>query len=292
MNEYLKSLGVCIPCHVKTEQDLALLYRALESIHSQTLQPRQIVLSDDSPMGINTSKILATFPDLNIQVIRNLFAQGIGGNSNFGVSHLNTEWIQVLHQDDWLSASSSYEEIMKEIRDLDQTYRWFLVPGLHEDGSSVVPVWKKSNLFGFNSIGGPSCLFTRNTDFIQYDERFKMLVDVKNYSDYFNSFGNPGIIETPSINYGNPPTRVSRNMSLDQTLEEIDSILKMKSIEVQDIIECLNDSALNSYHRFLLLKLAKENKRISLKLYFRLLGSLLFARLKFKLKNIFESFAQ
>lgn len=292
MNEYLNSLGVCIPCHVKSEQDLALLYRALESIRSQTLQPREIVVSDDSPKGVSSSKIMAAFPELNIQVIRNLLAQGIAGNSNFGVSHLNTEWIQVLHQDDWLTASSSYEEIMKEIRDLDQTYRWFLVSGLHEDGSSIVPVWKKSNLFGFNSIGGPSCLFTRKTDFIQYDERFKMLVDVKNFSDYFNSFGNPGIIETPSISYGNPPTRVSQNMPLDQTLEEINSILKTKAIEFEDIIECLNDSVLNPYHRFLLLKLAKENKRITLNLYFRQLGSLVFARLKFKLKNMFESFAQ
>jgi glycosyltransferase involved in cell wall biosynthesis len=292
VNEYLNSLGVCIPCHVKSEQDLTLLYRALESIRSQTLQPREIVVSDDSPKGVSSSKIMAAFPELNIKVIRNLLAQGIAGNSNFGVSHLNTEWIQVLHQDDWLTASSSYEEIMKEIRDLDQTYRWFLVSGLHEDGSSVVPVWKKSNLFGFNSIGGPSCLFTRNTDFIQYDERFKMLVDVKNYSDYFNSYGNPGIIEPASISYGNPPTRVSQNMPLDQTLEEMNLILKMKAIEFEDIIECLNDSALNPYHRFLLLKLAKENKRINLNLYFRHLGSLVFARLKFKLKNIFESFAQ
>lgn len=292
MNEYLNSLGVCIPCHVKSEQDLALLYRALESIRSQTLQPREIVVSDDSPKGVSSSKIMAAFPELNIQVIRNLIVQGIAGNSNFGVSHLNTEWIQVLHQDDWLTASSSYEEIMKEIRDLDQTYRWFLVSGLHEDGSSIVPVWKKSNLFGFNSIGGPSCLFTRKTDFIQYDERFKMLVDVKNFSDYFNSFGNPGIIETPLISYGNPPTRVSQNMPLDQTLEEMNSILKTKAIEFEDIIECLNDSVLNPYHRFLLLKLAKENKRITLNLYFRQLGSLVFARLKFKLKNMFESFAQ
>ena len=288
MNEHLNSLGVCIPCHITSDQDLTFLYRALESIRYQTLKPREIVLSDDSPKNLNSLKILSAFPELNIRVIRNLFAQGIAGNSNFGVSQLKTEWVHVLHQDDWLSSSSGYEKIIEEIQDLGTNFRWILVSGTHEDGSVIVPLWKKSNLFGFNSIGGPSCLFTRNTDFIQYDERFRMLVDVKNYSDYFNSFGNPGVIKNPLINYGNPPTRVSRNMSPDQTLGELNLILKIKSVQLKDVIECLNDSTLNPYHRYVILKQANENFGISTNFYYRLFGSLLLSRLMFKLKNVFH----
>jgi len=215
-------------------------------------------------------------------MLRNSATQGIAGNTNFGVSYLTTEWIHVLHQDDWLSAPSGYEEIINRIGEFDTTHRWFLVSGRHEDGSIIIPVWKKSNLFGFNSVGGPSCLLTRKTDYIQYDERYRMLVDVKNYSDYFNSFGNPGVIGTPLVNYGNPPTRVSRNMSLDQTLSEIQSILKMESLEIDDVIECLKDSTLNPYHRLLVLKLARENMGIRKVFYARLFVGLLFARLKFK----------
>lgn len=282
MNEHLNSLGVCIPCHIKSEQDLALLYRALQSIRDQTFMPREIVISDDSPESLDHPKIIASFPELNIQMIRNSATQGIAGNTNFGVSYLTTEWIHVLHQDDWLSAPSGYEEIINRIGEFDITHRWFLVSGRHEDGSIILPVWKKSNLFGFNSVGGPSCLLTRKTDYIQYDERYRMLVDVKNYSDYFNAFGNPGVIGTPLVNYGNPPTRVSRNMSLDHTLSEIDSILKMESLEIADVIECLKDSTLNPYHRFLVLKLARKNMGMSKVFYVRLFVCLLFARLKFK----------
>jgi len=282
VNEHPNSLGVCIPCHIKSEQDLALLYRALQSIRDQTLRPREIVISDDSPESPDHSKIIASFPELNIQMLRNSATQGIAGNTNFGVSYLTTEWIHVLHQDDWLSAPSGYEEIINRIGEFDTTHRWFLVSGRHEDGSIIIPVWKKSNLFGFNSVGGPSCLLTRKTDYIQYDERYRMLVDVKNYSDYFNSFGNPGVIGTPLVNYGNPPTRVSRNMSLDQTLSEIQSILKMESLEIDDVIECLKDSTLNPYHRLLVLKLARENMGIRKVFYARLFVGLLFARLKFK----------
>ena len=282
MNEYLNSLGVCIPCHIKSEQDLALLHRALESIRNQTLRPREIVISDDSLESLDHLKIIPKFPELNIQVIRNSMTQGIADNTNFGVSHLTTEWIHVLHQDDWLSAPSSYEEIINRIGEFDPTHRWFLVSGKHEDGSTILPVWRKSNLFGFNSIGGPSCLLTRKSDYIEYDERYRMLVDVKNYSDYFNSFGNPGVIGTPLVNYGNPPTRVSRNVSPGHTLSEIDSILKIESIEIADVIHCLKDSTLNPYHRFLVLKLAKKNMEIPKFVYTRLCVSLLFARLKFK----------
>ena len=282
MNENLNNLGVCIPCHVKNENDLILLHRALESIRIQTLRPREIVISDDSPQSLDHPKIIASFPELNIQVSRNSLTQGIASNSNFGVSHLTTDWIHVLHQDDWLSAPSSYEEIMNRIKEFDKTHRWFLVSGNHEDGSTTLPVWKKSNLFGFNSIGGPSCLFTRTIDYIPYDERYRMLVDVKNYSDYFNSFGNPGVIGTPQLNYGNPPTRVSRNISLDHTLSEIESILKIESLEIADVIKCLKDSTLNPYHRFLILKLARENLAIPKVFYIRLFVGLLFARLKFK----------
>ena len=282
MNEYLNSLGVCIPCHVKSEQDLALLYRALESIRNQTRRPQEIVISDDSHKSLDHLEIITRFPELNIQVIRNSLAQGIAINTNFGVSHLTTEWIHVLHQDDWLSIPSSYEEIMNKIRESDPIHRWFLVSGKHEDGSIIMPVWKKSNLLGFNSIGGPSCLLTRKTDYVQFDERYRMLVDVKNYSEYFNSFGNPGVIGNPLVNYGNPPTRVSRNMSLDETLKEIDSILKMESLETADVIECLKDSTLNPYHRSLVLKLATKNKRISKVVFVWFFMGLLFARLKFK----------
>lgn len=286
MNENFNSLGVCIPCHVNSEEELTLLYRALESIRSQTLRPQEIVLSDDSPTPINSLKILATFPEMNIRVLRNSFTKGIASNSNFGVSYLNTEWVHVLHQDDWLFAATSYREIAKQAEELDQTYRWFLVSGIHEDGSKILPEWKKSNLFGFNSIGGPSCLFIRNEDYIPYDERFRMLVDVKNYSDYFSAFGEPGIIEIPSICYGNPPSRVSRNMTLDQTLGEMNLIFKVKKIEFDDLMECLNDSSLNPYHRYILLKLAKENNRIPVKLYLQLSGNLLYTHLMSKFKRI------
>jgi len=282
VNEYLNSLGVCIPCHIKSEQDLALLHRALESIRNQTHRPREIVISDDSLESLDHLKIIPKFPELNIQVIRNSMTQGIADNTNFGVSHLTTEWIHVLHQDDWLSAPSSYEEIINRIGEFDPTHRWFLVSGKHEDGSTILPVWRKSNLFGFNSIGGPSCLLTRKTDYIQYDKKYRMLVDVKNYSDYFNSFGIPGVIRTPLVNYGNPPTRVSLNMSLDQTLSEIDSILKMESLEIADVIECLKDPTLNPYHRLLVLKLARENMGIPKVFYIQLFVGLLFARIKFK----------
>lgn len=284
MNEYLDSLGVCIPCHIKSEQDLTLLYRTLESIRNQTLRPQEIVISDDSHKSLDHLKITSIFPELNIQVIRNSLAQGIASNTNFGVSYLTTDWIHVLHQDDWLSIPTSYEEIIDKISEFDPIHRWFLVSGKHEDGSIIMPVWKKSNLFGFNSIGGPSCLLTRKTDYIQCDERYRMLVDVKNYSDYFNSFGNPGVIGNPLVNYGNPPTRVSRNIPLDETLKEIDSILKMESLGTADVIECLKDSTLNPYHRSLVLKLATKNMRISKVVYVWFFMGLLFARLKFKYK--------
>lgn len=282
MNEYFKSLGVCIPCYVRSERELEFLYRTLESLRSQILKPQEVVLSDDSPTPLASSQILASFPELNIRVVRNLFAKGIAGNSNFGVTFLNTEWVHVLHQDDWLREANSYRKIAEAAEALDQNHRWFLVAGMHEDGSNLVPEWKKSNLFGFNSVGGPSCLFTRKNDYIEYDERFRMLVDVKNYSDYFTVFGEPGIVTIPSICYGNPPNRVSRSMTLDQTLGEINLIFKLETVEFKDLMECLNDSSLNPYHRYLLLNLARENKRVPINLYLWLSVQLLYTRLKFK----------
>lgn len=282
MNEHFDNFGVCIPCHLKSEEDLNLLFRALESIRCQSQKPREVVIADDSPETLDKVRVIENFPELNIQVVRNSSSQGIANNTNFGVSFLTTDWIHVLHQDDWLSKPSSYEEIFNKISEFDSQHKWFLVSGIHEDGSIVIPVWNKSNLLGFNSIGGPSCLIIQRTNYIQYDQRFRMMVDVKNYSDYFNAFGKPGVVNNPLISYGNPPTRVSRNITLDETLREIECVLNEETIGDAELIECLQNSSLNPYNRMLVLKLATKSMRIERVVFIRLFISLLFARIKLK----------
>jgi glycosyltransferase involved in cell wall biosynthesis len=282
VNEHFDNLGVCIPCHLKNEEDLNLLFRALESIRCQSQKPREVVIADDSPETLDKLRVIENFPELNIQVIRNSSSQGIANNTNFGVSFLTTDWIHVLHQDDWLSKPSSYEEIFNKISEFDSQHKWFLVSGIHEDGSIVIPIWNKSNLLGFNSIGGPSCLIIQRTNYIQYDQRFRMMVDVKNYSDYFNAFGKPGVVNNPLISYGNPPTRVSRNITLDETLREIECVLKEETIGDAELIECLQNSSLNPYNRMLVLKLATKSMRIQRVVFIRIFISLLIARIKLK----------
>ena len=279
----MENLGVCIPCHVTNTFELSLLIRALESIRIQTLQPQEIVLSDDTKNGSDLLKLVEMFPSLNMRVVKNTNNEGIAKNSNFGVSQLRSDWVHVLHQDDWLSENDAYELIMQHGISINSEKRWILVAGTHEDGSIIVPKWTESVVFGFNSIGGPSCLFVRRKDFINLDSKFTMMVDVKNYYEYHKQFGSPLILSKPLISYGDPLSRVSRNTKTSQVMGELNAIVSLSEIETIRILGTIRDAGLNPFHRSMVLKCAKENKKIGLYGYIYLSLKMLFSRMKLKI---------
>lgn len=282
----MDTFGVCIPCHVESEADLELLTRALKSIESQTRKPLEIVLSDDTSNGLNLEPLLKSFANLNLRILKNNLNRGIANNSNHGVLDLGTEWIHVLHQDDWLASESVYETILDYLSIQNLKNKWIVLGGIHEDNSEIIPKWNDSILFGFNTIGGPSCLITRKSDFINFDPRFTMLVDVKNFSDYFIKYGHPAILESPVISYGDPKNRVSRNITAREYQNEINSVIKIESISTAKIIKCLQNYHLNSYQRSMVAKAALRNKKISFKTYTQFSISFVISRFRDKIYRV------
>jgi hypothetical protein len=112
-----------------------------------------------------------------------------------------------------------------------------------------------------------------------------MLVDVKNFSDYFKSFGKPGILAAPLISYGDPKSRVSRNMTLSEYQAELNAVTKIENISEKVIIECLQNFNLNPYQRSMVAKAALLNKKISLKTYSKFSISLIISRIQYKIKK-------
>lgn len=253
-------LDVVIPCYIRTKEDLENLNRCLKSLEQQILKPSKIYLSDDSPTNLIDSRFLGTFPGLAIKYTRNPGLPGVAQNSNFGVSQTRSEWVHVLHQDDWLSNPKVYESL--KLWEVDSPTQWILMTGKNQTGKEITPNITESMLLGFNEVGGPSCMIVRKSTFIELRPDFSLLVDVCHFSDYLRSYGAPKIVSEVKVIYGESSNQLSKRLSSKMIDSEIQKVINVYGIQQSQLLRIIDDQNLNTFMRMYVLRAAGRNKRI------------------------------
>lgn len=214
------------------------LEQAVRSALNQTHLPCEIVLSDDTT-GNEVAKWLEGFEGNGktpILHVRNTKPRGVSSNSNFGASHSTGDFIHFLHADDFIFNPNAYADALTEL--LKHNQNWLLFSGQTGEGVTI-PSIQDLNLFGVNSVGGPSAIFVKREAFIGFDENLSMLMDIDFLIKMFETFGSPIISSGVSIIYGSGSWQIQQNTSRAKVNSELEHLWQSGSIDISTFYQLI-----------------------------------------------------
>ncbi len=219
-NSDQSSLGTVIPVYIKNPSDWIQLRRALDSIRRQTLLPAEIVLTDDSDEEYHSDviKVIDEYPELSVTIARNTDKRGISTNSNNGLTLIHSDYVHVLHQDDWLESPTAYKRAMDFFHKNSET---FLFLGSARDGRIFTPKFELTALLGNNQFGGPSGVIFPSNSKILFDSDFEMLCDIDFVYRLILKLGLPKVLEGNIVQYGYSEDQAQRRISRDSISSEL-----------------------------------------------------------------------
>src|SRR5258706_15839464 len=112
MRTYARYVSICIPAY----QEAALLYRALESVFSQTFSDFEVIVTDDSETSVVQDLIARDFRDPRLKYLRNKERLDSPNNWNKSIDLATGELVKMLHQDDWFSSNYSLQHYVSLIK--------------------------------------------------------------------------------------------------------------------------------------------------------------------------------
>lgn len=251
-------VSICIPAY----KQIVYLRMVLDSILIQTYENYELIITDDSPDNAVEELIKGYNFNGKLKYSRNVTQLGSPANWNYAISLAQGKYIKILHNDDFFNSSHSLAKFV-EIMDNNP---------FTDFGFSASEVWSLSSnnkklfsctsqdlkrieeepefLFFRNVIGGPSATIFRKDAKIEYDTKFKWLVDVDFYIRILNHNKNVAY-------YGDPLV-----CTVDGAEGQItQSLIENKQIQIKEFV-------------LLYRKLQKLNTKISVRkfsFYFKLL---------------------
>ena len=225
----LPDLTTVIPVFIKNDSDWMQLRRVLVSIRNQSLLPKSVVLTDDSPQEFSNILrfFLSEFIDLDIELSKNLGTRGISSNSNNGIKSVRTRYVHVLHQDDWLVDKNAYRDAS---RLLERNANQFILLGRQTAAGFVNPKFDITALVGNNQFGSPSgVIFPLSTE-ILFDPELKMLCDVDFVYQLFLLLGPPLILNGAVVENGFSEDQAQRLITREELVNELKLILEKHDI--------------------------------------------------------------
>jgi hypothetical protein len=134
---------------------------------------------------------------------------------------VQSNYIHVLHQDDWLIDTNVYQEIVNCLHTHADCF--FLLPWKQLD-SVFTPKFDLTALLGNNRFGGPSGIIFPGDSSIFFDERLAMLCDVDFVFQLHKKFGRPKIFERVVLEYGVSAGQAQNQVSGEQFSQELHTI--------------------------------------------------------------------
>lgn len=211
--DFMTTISTIIPVYQDSGLPFETLKETIISILSQTRAPIEIILSDDSSGNAvedwvhefnRTSPVPLTY-------LRNPGPRGVSSNSNFASKHAQGELLHFLHSDDHIVGIEVYGEVFTIFE--ETSCPWLLLGG-RMNGIITIPSLADLNLFGVNTVGGPSGLIVKKSIFEGFDENISLLMDIEYFLRTWKKHGTPVISNMVSINYG------SGNWQLTKTIDE------------------------------------------------------------------------
>ena len=231
----ISKISTVIPVHISCDEDMVFLDRALESLRIQTFQPLEVILSVDLCPNFIEFKdtIRLNFTSLNLLFLEQPRPLGISQNTNQGLQIARGDFVHVLHQDDLVVDSVTYEVLSLEITENKELFYLLSGKRLERD---YLPHFDLTALVGNNQIGGPSGCFFPNFAEIFYDEELTMLLDVEFVFRLRNKFGSPRVIEKICIQYGVSNGQAQNSVTSTEFRNEVNYVLKKLKISKTRLI--------------------------------------------------------
>jgi glycosyltransferase involved in cell wall biosynthesis len=248
------TFSVVIPVYITSVEKYNELVRCLDSILLQDLRPDYVLLSTDTPEW-NMHDLIRQYSDINVKLIVNHGRPGIATNSNNALNSVDTKYVHVLHQDDFLLENNLYSRVINTIENSPNS--WAIITNRNSNELSAEDFLARSSLLGFNILGGPSAVIMKANP-VRFSEKYSMLVDVTFFEALKTGLGVPCLIDGKNLGYGDSLSRVSRTTPMINIRREISIAAADYNFDGTEIMEIIRNRNLDCYHRFQVWK-ALEN---------------------------------
>jgi glycosyltransferase involved in cell wall biosynthesis len=190
----MPKVSICIPTYKQTQH----LKKALDSVITQDFRDYEIIISDDT-QDDSVKNLLQSYQFNNaMYYFQNIPALGSPENWNFAISKANSEYIKILHHDDYFTSKNSLGKFValldnnpqadfafsgSEVEMLEQNK---IIKSHCSKQAFQLISQKPSELLITNHIGAPSSTIVRKANVIEFDKNMKWLVDVDWYIQLLN----------------------------------------------------------------------------------------------------------
>lgn len=218
------SIGIStvLPTYITRPIHVQQLKRSIESVLAQTFKPSELIISDNSPnleafdvvrkMNIQKSKIVVKLLDARSQL-------GISRNSNFGIGNATQEVLHIIHQDDFLVGEETYSKAI-EVFQKNEDEKWLVVSRI-QNKNIIHPTDDSLLFFGYNTLGGPSCILARKIPELYFREDLQFFLDVDLYDRIYSEYGYPYLLHDNYINLNQIGPRVSNILPIRAKVKEL-----------------------------------------------------------------------
>jgi len=189
----LSKVSICIPAYKQVNS----LVRLLDSIYIQSYEDYEIIISDDtSDDSIKecVERYICKFKN-KIKYKKNHIALGSPENWNEAMRNCNSEYIKIMHHDDWFTQKDSLSLFVKMLDDNSNSNIAFSCSSAINSMNQLIYLNAPSQvlineiekfpyaLLDGNIIGAPSaCIFRKSKPLILFDHNLKWLVDIEFYA--------------------------------------------------------------------------------------------------------------
>jgi glycosyltransferase involved in cell wall biosynthesis len=232
----MNTISSIIPVYQDSGLPFEILKEAVNSLLTQTHPPVEIILSDDSS-GMLVEKWVEEFNLTNSRsliYVRNLGPSGVSSNSNFAAKLATGTFVHFLHSDDHLIGKEVYSKVIKTLE--STSHQWLLLGGQMR-GIVTIPNLENLNLFGVNSVGGPSGLVIKRSIFEGFDENISLLMDIEFFLRTAKNYGPPLILKDICIEYGSGDWQLTKTINEAKYCAEIDHLWKEKQLGFRDFFK-------------------------------------------------------
>lgn len=243
----MKSISVAIPVRiVDIEQHQALL-RCLTSVFSQSMRPREVIISVDGSACSLEKSLNYEFAEENYKIVVNPNGPGIAINSNNALNFCKGDLVHILHQDDEIISRSCYESVLEKYQ--AEEFNWLMLEGVTKSGKRIEPSFDSHTKFGINKMGGPSGLIAPIENYLEFDSAYSMMTDVVNFELYFRKYGPPTILSTPWILYGDLSSSASKTIPRKLIIKELQRLSNQLEISNEEICSFIKNRELDPSHQ-------------------------------------------
>ncbi len=188
-----------------------------------------MVITDDSP-GSEVRELVeqhALRP--KIRYFKNQETLGTPENWNESLRKAKSEWIKIMHDDDWFSGPDSLRVFADRIQGSESAFYFSAYSNVFPDGQ-IKPVYisdrhlfslkrNPTNLLAANRVGPPSAVIFKRDLSVLFDNRMQWLVDIDFYIRFLNAHPRAVYIGKSLVCIGISDSQVTRSSFGNRKIE-------------------------------------------------------------------------